>query len=67
MWCWLKKRLKSKTHLFTTLVGVLGILETHYGMLREYLGIHYSWSFMLVMLVGYLLREYTKQSVDDKE
>ena len=63
---WLKKRLKSWTHIWTTLSGVVGILEVNFGLFREYLGIHYGWCFVLAMVVGYLLREKTKQPVEEK-
>lgn len=66
MLCKLFKRLKSKTHIFSTIVGLLGILEVNYGLLREMLGEHYGWSYIVIMAIGYILREITTKPVSDK-
>lgn len=66
MLCNIKKRLKSKTYIWSALVGVIGILEVNYGLLRDMLGEHYGWSYMVIMLVGFLLREATTKSIQDK-
>ena len=66
MWCKLLKRLKSKTHIWHTIVGLLGILEVNYGLLRDMLGEHYGWSYIVIMGVGYILREVTNKAVSDK-
>lgn len=66
MLCKLFKRLKSKTHIWHTLVGLLGILEVNYGLLRDMLGEHYGWSYIVIMAMGYILREVTTKPVSDK-
>lgn len=66
MLCKLFKRLKSKTHIFSTIVGLLGILEVNYGLLRDMLGEHYGWSYIVIMAASYILREVTTKPVSDK-
>jgi len=62
----LKKRFKSKTYWKEIIAGTLVILETHYGLLQELLGNHYGWSYMIIMIAGFVVREVTKKSIDDK-
>lgn len=66
MLAWLKKRLKSKTHLFNTLVGAFGILEANFHYLQKGLGANYGWAFVVVAVAGYLLREVTKTPMSEK-
>lgn len=66
MLCKLLKRLKSKTHIWSTLIGLVGILEVNYGLMRDLLGEHYGWSYIVIMAIGYILREATTKPVSDK-
>lgn len=66
MFEWIKKRLKSKTHWFNIIVGTLGILEANFGLLRAQLGDHYGAAFIAVAVVGFMLREATKEPVEAK-
>ena len=63
---WLKKRLKSRTHIWTTLSGVVAILEANFGLFREYIGEYYNVWFVAVMAVSYILREATKEAIEEK-
>lgn len=62
----IKKRLKSKTHWFNIAVGALGVLEANFGLLRDTLGDHYGTAFIAVAIVGFVLREATKEPVSAK-
>lgn len=62
----LKKRLKSRTNLWNIIIGLFGILEVNYGFLRELLGEHYGWSYLVIMAIGFLLREITTKPVGER-
>lgn len=64
---WLKQRFKSKTNRFNAIIGMLSILEVNFGLLREYVGVHYGWMFMVVMLINFYLREVTTQPIKEKQ
>jgi hypothetical protein len=66
MWTSIKKRLKSKTYWKEIISGGLVLLEAQYGLLREILGEHYGWSYLAVMMVGFLVREITKKPIQEK-
>lgn len=62
----IKKRLKSKTYRYNIILGIIGILEVNFHLLSEVLGKHYGYSFLVVMIVGFLLREVTIKPIEDK-
>jgi hypothetical protein len=66
MWLSLKKRLKSKTYWKEIISGSLVLVEAHYGLLRDILGEHYGWSYLVVMLAGFFVRELTKKPIEEK-
>lgn len=60
------KRIKSKTHLWTTVGMIFGICITYFDQVREQLGAKAGMIFIGLQLGAYFMRELTKTSVDEK-
>ena len=58
-----KSRWKSKTNWVAIAIGVIGVLETNLGMLREVLGEWYGVTYVGIAAVMFALREITKEPV----
>ncbi|MCK4870760.1 MAG: hypothetical protein KAS93_06595 [Gammaproteobacteria bacterium] len=57
---------KSKTVDATVIVGVLGVLETNFGMLKGLLGEWYGLSYVVLAVVFYILRKITTNPLGEK-
>jgi hypothetical protein len=62
----IKQKLKSDTHKWNLLMGVVGIVEINMGLLKGVLGEYYGAVFIVVAVIGYLLREKTTMPVEMK-
>lgn len=62
----LAKRLKSKTYWLAMFTASLGIIEANVGLLREALGEHYGYAFIVVAILSMAVREATHGPVSDK-
>ncbi len=63
----IKQKLKSDTHKWNLLMGIVGIVEINMGLLEGLLGDYYGVAFIVVAAVGYLLREKTTMPVSMKQ
>lgn len=59
-------RLKSKTYRLQLAVLLLGVLEINFHLLQQYLGDWYGLSFVVISVVGAVVRELTKAPVGAK-
>ena len=59
-------RLKSKTYRLLLAVLLLGVLEINFHLLQQYLGDWYGLSFVVISVVGAVVRELTKTPVGAK-
>lgn len=67
MWDSIKKRFKSKTHLFNSVAGLLLIMEQNMQVIRPALGDSTFAYLAFGLIVGnYILREVTKQPIAEK-
>lgn len=57
---------KSKTIIFNILLGVLGVLELNMGMFQTLLGDYYGVTFMVIAIIGVILRTITTQPLNEK-
>lgn len=63
----IKQKLKSKTHRWNLIQGVVAIVELKFGLLEGLLGEWYGLAFIVTMVVGYVLREMTTLPVSMKQ
>lgn len=54
-----KTKLQSKTINAAVLIGIMGIVETNFGLLRESLGDWYGVSYIAIAALMYYLRTVT--------
>lgn len=59
-------RLKSKTYRLQLVVLLLGVLEINFHLLQQYLGDWYGLSFVVISVIGAVVRELTKAPVGAK-
>ena len=62
----LKKYLKSKTINFNLLLAIVGVLEINFHYLKSALGDSYGAAFVLISIIGVILRHLTKDSIESK-
>jgi hypothetical protein len=60
----MKKWYKSKTHWFNIGIGIIGALELNLHLLQDALGNTYGGIFIVVSIIGVLLRNATTQAVE---
>lgn len=60
------QRLKSKTNQAALLIGIIGLLETNLGMLKDVLGEYYGLTYIAISIAMMVLREVTTQPVSEK-
>lgn len=66
MWENIKKRLSSKTYRVALLLSILGVVEMNFPLLQPMLGEYYGVTYIAVAAVFMILRELTKESIEDK-
>ena len=66
MWSALKKRLSSKTYRAALLLSILGVVEVNFSLLQPMLGEYYGITYIITAAVFMVLRELTKDSIEDK-
>jgi hypothetical protein len=62
----LTKLKKSKTILFNLLVAFIGILEYNLHLFYDVLGEHYGIVFVVIAMIGVVLRTITTESIEEK-
>jgi hypothetical protein len=62
----LTKLKKSKTILFNLLVAFVGILEYNLHLFYDVLGEHYGIVFVVIAMIGVVLRTITTESIEEK-
>ena len=59
----MKSRIKSKTHWTAAAIAGLGMVETNFPMIRDYLGDYYGLSYIGIAVIMAVLREVTTEPV----
>ena len=62
----IRQHLKSKTQWFNLALAVAGILELNFHLLRDNLGDWYGVAFILVSVIGAVLRSVTTEAINAK-
>lgn len=62
----IKSRTKSKSHWFNTFVLAFGFINLNLPMLQDKIGDNYGYVFMVMGVIGIILREVTTKPVSEK-
>lgn len=62
----IKQYFKSKTIWAATIISVLGVIESNFHFLQDYLKEYYGVSWVIFSVIMVVLRAVTTQSLDDK-
>lgn len=62
----IRQHLKSKTQRWNLALAVAGIIELNFHLLRDNLGDSYGAAFILVSVVGAILRSVTTEAINAK-
>lgn len=62
----IKQHLKSKTVNFNLMIAVVGVLELNFHYLKSALGDSYGVCFVVVSVVGVILRKVTTKPLEAK-